>query len=127
MQRKQRPAAKRIASRAARRQQRIREDLESLGVSPAFAAPLAQRLEPVSHEIGTEAYVAALGGVAAAWDVCGRDSEAMGVHSRDVDEIRSLMHGFAGELRKLEEGLRIVSAYVLRMHRKATRDRTPLH
>lgn len=121
MQTKQRPVAKRIASRAARRQQRIREDLENLGVSPDFSGPLARRLEPVSQEMGTEAYSAALGGVVAAWEVYGKDSEAMVVHSRDVDEIRSLMEGFAGELRKLEEGLRIVSAYVLRMHRKATR------
>jgi hypothetical protein len=32
------------------------------------------------------------------------------------------MQGFAGELQKLEEGLRMISAYVLRMRNRATRD-----
>ena len=124
---RRRTFSERSASRAQRRRERIREDLESLGVSPSFSAPVAERLEPRSPELGTDAYAAAIGAAAAAWEVCGRDSELLAGHSRDVDEIRSLMDGFAGELRKLEEGLRIVSAYVLRMHRKATRDRQELH
>lgn len=41
---------------------------------------------------------------------------------RDVEEIQRLMRGFAGELRKLEEGLRILNAYVTRMRSRADTD-----
>ena len=39
-----------------------------------------------------------------------------------IGYVERLMQGFAGELLKLEEGLRIISAYVLRMHNRASRD-----
>ncbi len=61
-----------------------------------------------------------------AYEVYREDCEALAHSSRDIDEIQRLMQGFAGELRKLEEGLRIVSAYVLRMHSKASRERRGL-
>ncbi len=61
--------------------------------------------------------------MAAAYQVYREDCEALADSSRDIDEIQRLMQGFAGELRKLEEGLRIVSAYVLRMHNKACGER----
>jgi hypothetical protein len=37
----------------------------------------------------------------------------------DIEEIHRLMKGFAGELRKLEEGLRTLSAYVTRMRSRS--------
>jgi hypothetical protein len=39
--------------------------------------------------------------------------------TNDIDEIQRLMKGFAGELRKIEEGLRILSAYVTRMRSRS--------
>jgi len=42
--------------------------------------------------------------------------------THDVEEIQRLMTGFAGELRKLEEGLRILSAYVTRMRSRSEPD-----
>jgi hypothetical protein len=83
---------------------------------------LAERLEPVTESLSSDAYDAALDGVAAACDVCVEDLRVLEHRSQDVDEIQRLMQGFAGELRKLEEGLRIVSAYVLRMHDKASKE-----
>jgi hypothetical protein len=123
MRRKQSAEKHERTPRAVRRRRQIRQDLESLGLSAEFSEPAAARLEAMGLELGTDAYSAALGGAAAAFDVYREDCEELAGHSRDVDEIRNLMQGFAGELRKLEEGLRTVSAYVLRMHRKATGDR----
>ncbi len=104
----------------------IRRDLEKLGVSPAFSEPVADRIAAARAELDAESYAAVLDGVAVAFDAHRVDCEALERSSRDLDEIQRLMQGFAGELRKLEEGLRVVSAYVLRMHSKAKgeRDRT---
>jgi hypothetical protein len=113
---------RRGSTRAAGRRQRIRTDLENRGVSPVFSEPLAQRLERLRSEPGSDTYAAALEGAAAAYDAYRGDAELLEERSRDIEEIQRLMQGFAGELLKLEEGLRIISAYVMRMHSKATRD-----
>jgi hypothetical protein len=91
-------------------------------VSAGFSAPVAERLARRGGRLEGAQYDAALDAVAAAYDVYRNDCEALEQGARNIDEIQSLMQGFAGELRKLEEGLRIVSAYVLRMHSKATKD-----
>ena len=104
------------------RRQRIRSDLENKGVSPEFSERLAQRLERLRSEPGSDGYAAALEGAAAAYDAYRGDAERIEDRTRDVEEIQRLMQGFAGELLKLEEGLRLISAYVLRMHNRATRD-----
>jgi hypothetical protein len=111
------------AARETRRRRRIRSDLESLGMSPLVSEPVAERIDAVGAAPGSDAYRAALDGAAAAWQVYRGDCESLEQSSRDIAEIQRLMQGFAGELRKLEEGLRIVSAYVLRMHDKASRER----
>ncbi len=120
------PGGGRAALRGLRRRSRIRADLEGKGVGSAFSEPVAERLEEVAFDLSSSEYAAALEGVAAAYDVYREDCEALAHSSRDIDEIQRLMQGFAGELRKLEEGLRIVSAYVLRMHSKASRERRGL-
>jgi hypothetical protein len=113
---------RRGSTRVAGRRQRIRADLENKGVNPGFSEALAQRLERLRREPGSESYAAALEGAAAAYDAYRGDAELLEDRSRDIEEIQRLMQGFAGELRKLEEGLRIISAYVLRMRNRATRD-----
>jgi hypothetical protein len=113
---------RRGSTRVAGRRQRIRADLEKRGVSPGFSEPLAQRLERLRREPGSETYAAALEGAAAAYDAYRGDAELLEDRSRDIEEIQRLMQGFASELQKLEEGLRIISTYVLRMRTRATRD-----
>ena len=98
----------------------IRKDLEVRGVDAETSALLATRLELELEPLSAAEYNAALDGVAATCDVCQADADCLERYGHDVDEIQRLMQGFAGELRKLEEGLRIVSAYVLRMHDKAS-------
>ncbi len=105
---------------------RVQRDLESLGVSAAFSAPVADRLAGLRPELGDDAYAAVLDGVTVAFDAHRSHCEAAAGRVRDIVEIERLMQGFAGELRKLEEGLRIVSAYVTRMHTKAGTERESL-
>lgn len=46
----------------------------------------------------------------------------------ELDELQRLMAGFAGELRKLEEALRILDAYLARMRSQtASSQGQPLH
>lgn len=97
--------------------QRILRELERRGIAPGFALPVAERLA-----IEGDPPDATYEGVRAAYEVHRRDCEALEESARNIDEIQRLMQGFAGELRKLEEGLRMVSAYVLRMHDKANAD-----
>lgn len=98
----------------------IAEDLERLGIRGALGSRLAARLEESCQDLEPAAYAAALEGAIAAFDTTGS------AEADDVREIQRLMEGFAGELQKLEEGLRIVSAYVVRMQERAKRDREGL-
>ena len=94
-------------------------ELEARGVASAFAVPVAERLAD-GEELRGRRRDAVLEGVAAAYAAHQLDYEALEESAQNIDEIQRLMGGFAGELRKLEEGLRMVSAYVLRMHDKAS-------
>jgi hypothetical protein len=101
----------------ARDRRDIAEDLERLGIPRVLLACLAERLDERCRDLDPAAYEAALEGVVAAFDATGS------AEVEDVREIQRLMEGFADELQKLEEGLRIVSAYAIRMQERAIRDR----
>ncbi len=101
---------------------RIRADLESKGVSQLFSRSVAERLAPIAARLTREEYVAALDAVSVAYDVQCAEQEAQRRDGREIEEIQRLMRGFAGELRKLEEGLKILSAYSLRMRSRAVSD-----
>jgi hypothetical protein len=109
-----------VVARNASRRSRIRADLESKGVAPEFSRPVADRLADIAPDFSSGEYAAVLDGVAAAYGVHQRDLDA----AVDVNEIQHLMDGFTGELRKLEEGLQILSAYVHRMRTRVTRSHT---
>ena len=97
----------------------LASELEARGVAAEFAAPVAERLAQ-GDELRGRRLDAVLAGVTAAYAAHQLDYEVLEESARNIDEIERLMAGFAGELRKLEEGLRVVSAYVLRMHDKAS-------
>ncbi len=92
------------------RSEQIRFDLESRGVAPEVSVPAARCLSAIAADLSPKEYGAVLDGVAAAY-VHPDAAQLVG----DIGEIQRLMQGFAGELRKLEEGLQILSAYVVRM------------
>lgn len=108
------------------RKRRLRADLESRGLSRELSQPMATRLAPLLKAASTRAYGAALDAAAAAVEVvrdgeCAAPDRVIGTPDRagDVAEIQRLMLGFTDELRKLEEGLRILSAFVVRMRTRA--------
>ncbi len=105
---------------AARR--RIRADLEERGVARELSLPMAARLAPLLKAVPTRAYGAALDAAAAAVHVARVDDDPGPDRAGDIAEIQRLMLGFTDELRKLEEGLRILSAFVLRMRTRAGLD-----
>jgi hypothetical protein len=105
-----------------RPRQRIRADLERRGVSEALADPLADRLEEFARQLTASEYHAALLATTATCEVMQQGASDLESRCRDVREIQHLMQGFAGELRKLEEGLGIVSAYLVRLRSTADGD-----
>ena len=103
----------------ARPRQRIRADLERRGVADGFSEAFADRLAEIAGQLSASEYHAALLAMAAAFEVCHGESEGFESRCRDVREIQRLMQGFAGEMRKLEESLGIVSAYLVRLRATA--------
>jgi len=110
-------------ARGTGRRRRIRVDLERKGVSPEFSEPVADRLAVIAPDFSSTEYAAVLDGVAAAYGVHREDTEATG----DAAEILRLMEGFSGEMRKIEEGLRVLSAYAQRMQSRADKSSEVLH
>lgn len=114
--------------RALRASREVRADLEERGVAPEFSRSVAERLTPIVADLRDEAYGAVLQAVAASYGVHHDDMRTLGQRSGDADHLQRLMRGFAGELRKLEEALRILNAYVTRMRSRAVRrDPRTLH
>lgn len=107
--------------------ERIRADLEKRGVAAEFSQALSRRLESVLVGLPPEAYEALLAGVALAWRE-GRPAECAALPSRvELDEMQRLMGDFAGELRKLDEALELLTAYLTRMRAQAPAGDRTLH
>jgi len=104
---------------------RIREDLEKLGVAPAFSHSVSERLERFAAELTPESYDAVLSGVAVAYGIHRRGLQGFKKTARDLDEVQRLMGGFASELRKLDEALRTLAAFVARMRRQTANPAVP--
>jgi hypothetical protein len=98
---------------------RIRADLEQRGVGQELSLPIAARLAPLLKTASSRTYGAALDAAAAAFCLAREGDGLAPDRAGDVAEIQRLMLGFTDELRKLEEGLRILSAFVLRMRTRA--------
>ncbi len=109
-----------------KRRSRIRLDLERKGMAPESSAPVAERIAAIAAGLTPEEYAAVLDGVTTAYNVK-RPASAPGVGaSPDMAEIQRLMDGFSDELQKLDEGLRILSAYVTRMRSRSSKDEPPI-
>ncbi len=108
------------ASDGPSRSSRIQADLERRGVALEFSQPAAQRLQSIVSDLTEAEYEAVLEGVAAAYGVHRESTDRVADGAREVTEIQHLMEGFTTELHKLEEGLRILSAYVSRMSSRSS-------
>ncbi|MEE9609079.1 MAG: hypothetical protein V3U03_15170 [Myxococcota bacterium] len=103
----------------------IRADLERKGVAREFSQPVADRLASIATDLSPAEYDAILSGVTAAYGVHRDDWSGPPPDARDLKEVQRLMQDFSGELGKLEEGLRTLSAYVFRLRSRTGKDRAP--
>jgi hypothetical protein len=98
---------------------RIRRDLERKGVAPRFSECVSERLEESVARLSPREYGAILDSVAAAY---GEHNETRGGATvDDIADVQRLMQGFSEELQKLDEGLRMLSAYVSRLRERGAR------
>ncbi|MDP6977356.1 MAG: hypothetical protein QF570_01995 [Myxococcota bacterium] len=109
---------------------RIHADLAARGIPSTMCDAIAAKLGAHAHfdELSAEAYRAMIDGAVLA---CGarnpEEREAPDVVSdpAEVREIERMMQAFAGELRKLDESLEVLSAYVQRMRKRPDPPREP--
>jgi hypothetical protein len=100
--------------------ERVRRDLESRGLAAAASGPVALRIAPQAAELTGDAYAAFLDGVAAA----GGGSGDGPLEESGAVEMQRLVQDFAVELKKLDEGLRLLSTYLLRIRDRAVSERS---
>ncbi|MEN8182051.1 MAG: hypothetical protein ABFS46_05905 [Myxococcota bacterium] len=96
---------------------RVEADLLARGIAPEFCEACADRLAPLVASGSVEAYEAALDAVVLAYRNPGPGAEP----TVREGELQQLMDGFVGELRKLEETMRTLDAYVTRMRTQASK------
>jgi hypothetical protein len=104
---------------ATARHERIRSDLARLGVASEVRDELTSRLAALAPRLTPEAYDAVLAGVALAHGLHREGDRLQQRSLNDLQEIQRLLAGFADELRKVDEALRILSTYVSRMRSRA--------
>jgi hypothetical protein len=102
--------------------EQVRSDLEDRGIDPEFSRVIAQRLIAIAPDLSEPAYAAILDGVLAAYHVHREISGSNDARFRHGNELRRVMEGFTGELRKLDEGLQMLSAYLVRMRALLSRE-----
>jgi len=97
----------------------LRGELERLGLAPAEAGPLAERLARLSRELTEREYRALLEGVALG-------QRAVRAPARSP-ELSRMLEDFACELQKLDEGLRLLTAFLSRLREQTLEPATTLH
>lgn len=96
----------------------LRGELEQLGVAPAEAAPLAERLERLARDLPQSEYRALLDGVRLGRDALPQSGPA-------APELHRILEDFAAELKKVDEGLRVLSAYLTRLRDRSRLETAP--
>ncbi len=102
--------------------EQLRRDLEERGIDPEYSRPISQQLVAVAPERSTREYDAVLAGVVATYRAQREVSESHAAADRRAHEMQRLIEGFARELRKFDEGLQLLSAFLVRMSRVSIRD-----
>jgi hypothetical protein len=107
---------------------RIRSDLERMGMAAQVSEAVAQRLESTVANLSPHEYGIVMSSIAAVYGVQREDGDAPGIAPEDIADIQRLMQGFGEEVQKLDEGLRMLSAYMSRLRERAARsDGETLH
>jgi hypothetical protein len=97
---------------------RIHSDLRERGIAEELRDAFAERLAPISASGSPENYAAALDAVVLAYRngaPAAPSAPSAPAGPASLNELQRLMTGFTGELRKLEEAMRTLDAYVTRM------------
>jgi len=94
---------------------RLCQDLEQRGLEAPVSRNVARRIAPGAAGLSGDAYGAFLDGVVAIRSESRSEPGA--------EEIQRLVNDFAIELKKLDEGLRLLSTYLLRI-RERTRSQS---
>ena len=90
----------------------LRGELERLGLAHAEAGPLAERLARLSRDLPDREYRALLQGV-----ILGQRAARQPSRS---PELHRMLEDFATELQKLDEGLRLIAAYLSRLREQTS-------
>ena len=104
--------------------EQICRQLEERGVTPGFAREVADALAPFAEELGASRLDAVLSGVRLAYGVHRRSAGAPNHGAGELEKIERLMGAFEPELKKLDEALDVLTAYVTRL-RTETRPAEP--
>jgi hypothetical protein len=97
---------------------RLRRDLEARGVDPLFADAVLTRVELVNSDASEPSWEAIVEGVEVAYRVHRNGQESLRRSLRDLSELSRLVEDFGGELKKLDEGLKMLAAYLSRMRKQ---------
>jgi len=107
---------------------RIRSDLEGMGMDAQSSEAVAQRLESTVANLSPHEYGIVMSSIAAVYGAQREDGDAQAIAPEDIADVQRLMQGFGEEVQKLDEGLRMLSAYVSRLRKRAARgDAETLH
>ena len=98
----------------------IRADLEARGVAPELAARLAPPVAKRSSVLDPARYQAVIAGIALAARVQRDELTRLQGAARELEEMQRMLGNFADELKKLDEALETLAAYVVRMRRPQT-------
>jgi hypothetical protein len=96
------------ASRRETRTADLRDELERLGLAPDAADELSERLAGLARALSEREFRALLDGVA-----LGR--RAAHLPAPKAPELHRILEDFASELKKLDEGLRLLTAFLSRL------------
>ncbi|HXK22987.1 MAG TPA: hypothetical protein VMS55_09960 [Myxococcota bacterium] len=100
-----------------RRASRLRADLERRGVPVVLATAVSERLAPRAAGLDPAGYQAVVDATCASWS-----AQRKAAPPEAALEIQRLVQDFAIELQKLDEGLRLLSTYLLRIRDRARTD-----
>ncbi|MBW2245288.1 MAG: hypothetical protein JRH01_25235 [Deltaproteobacteria bacterium] len=103
----------------------IRRDLEDRGVPEPVSTELSARMAEEAEHLDAGAYEGFLAGAALSFSFHREANAEDPASAKDLGEIQRLMSDFSDELRKLDEALEILAAYVVRMRTQSDpKDRT---
>ncbi len=98
-----------------RTRDRLRRDLEEKGVDPIFADAVMARVELGAEGEPVASWQAIIEGIEVAYQVHRRGQENLKRNLRGLNEVSRLMEDLGGEIRKLDENLKTLAAYLGRM------------